>query len=289
MQPSVRPFDLKLGPIVAGGTQFEIRVLDSPAGPMLNPVTAPEPSQDPDVSPLLHATRTRDTSDTELRQLGVQLYGLLARGEVQDRLYSSLDRVKGPDEPLRLRLTLEARRLVSVPWELTFDERQGSFLGADPRLRVARLVEGAAGGGWGLRGAELGVLIALGALRNPAVASLSRQLTTILDPLPALRAEPLDTPATLPTLVERLRGPSNILQLFVRAGFEDDAPRIYLPDAIGNPMPCGPTRWPPSCAARASRWRCSPPAARKKATRCSPLPQASCRPALRPSWPCRPC
>lgn len=121
---------------------FSVNVFDSPAGQQSEAFRVEVDDYD-NLQDRVIALEDR-LYDGELalqRELGARLADLLLPKPARDFFISSLKRLKGSSEGLRLRLRLEPQ-LADLPWEFMYlpHSRQitGGFLALDPRLSIVR-------------------------------------------------------------------------------------------------------------------------------------------------------
>jgi hypothetical protein len=209
-----RPFDLEIK--VDSSDGITLRVLDSPPGPPREPVTVRIPSMDSEVQELLKVTGQPKVSVTKLRDLGSKLNSWLLPEPIGGLFRSRLHDAD-PQRPLRMRLMLGSELLFSVPWELAYDDDQNSFLAVDQRVTVVRVIRTTAPVRQRDMGRDMGVLMSLS--QDPSsidyeTLSLVKQLSAELERLPNLRVHFMNAPATIPALIEMLRGSVNVLHLY---------------------------------------------------------------------------
>jgi len=132
-QRTYSDFDLMVE--AGGGTDYRVRVVDSPAGQASGTFTVP--FSDLELENFLlrvgrprRGTRRLESPDMEaVRDFGTKLFDAVFQNDVKVSLRLSLDEAERRDQGLRIRLRLsDTPELASLPWEFLFDSASDDFL-----------------------------------------------------------------------------------------------------------------------------------------------------------------
>src|SRR5262245_58689714 len=150
-RPAMSDLDFDLEIRSSGGRDYEVAVLQSPAGEAQATMHFPFDElqlrvrlQSLEIALLRSGGNRRrlDSPDEQtVQDFGRDLFDALISGEVRSRFDVSLAEADRQGQPLRIRLRFESPALAALPWEFLFDARTGEYLVLSTSTPLVRYIE----------------------------------------------------------------------------------------------------------------------------------------------------